>query len=145
MISTMQCRIIKIFSTGMAGLVSHPLYSLELALFLPCLIFLLTLISLTLKLPVKCQYISFSLCLYSYPLPSLPPLYRLIRTWTSLSLVVTGVMPLIAGSWESLVKAGVARAGDGLRIWNSSYLLSRTEVGYFDFIAIDVAMLRYIS
>lgn len=75
----------------------------------------------------------------SLPNSTTPP----IRTWVSLSLVVTGVTLLVAGSWESLGKAGIARTGDATRIWNSSYLVSSIEVEYFNITAIDVAMLKY--
>lgn len=54
-------------------------------------------------------------------------------------------MPLVAESWEGLRDAGVIRAGDGLRIWESSYLFTSIEVGYFNIIAIDVALLKYID
>ena len=51
-------------------------------------------------------------------------------------------MPLVARSWESLGDARIARTGDALRMWGSSYLLASIEVAYLNIITIDVALLK---
>lgn len=40
-------------------------------------------------------------------------------------------MPLVAGSWEGLGGARIARARAALRVWGSSYLLASKEVECF--------------